>query len=272
MQSHKLTISSRPRSRYSVWFTAVYPLSIASLSLSGIARHWVRDLTEKPPKAEVLDYLVQSLWRGDFETFAPASDDIISRRQALRAVAQSAPHPGFIICPTAESVPPSTTPTDDGGLIVDVNVYVVLPDEEKDWSADIVEAAYKVLGACSLNAFSEGFVIGMWGQSLTKDQFGAFCDLRGHRRPGFWFGDELKPSAPSFGGRPSAMRLIEVELRRRADSGQLAPTLAEEAATLASWGNDNLLANLPVPAAKSIGNALGSLYHELRAPLKVPKT
>jgi len=250
----------------------VYPLSITSLSLSGIARHWVRDLPEKPPKAEVLDYIVQSLWRGDFETFASAGGDIISRRQTLRAVAQSAPHPGFIICPTAESVPPSTTPTGDGELIVDVTVYVVLPDEEERWSADVVEAAYKALAGCSLDAFAKSFVIGMWGQSLTRDQFGAFCDLRGHRRPGFWFRDELKPSARSFGGRPSAMRLIEVELRRRADTGLLAPTLAAEAAALVSWANDNLPANLPVPAAKSIGNALRSLYHELRAHLKVPKT
>jgi hypothetical protein len=227
----------------------MYPLPDTTLTLPELAKHWVRYLPRKTPKAEVLDYLVQSLWRGDFETFASAAGGIISRRQALRAVALSAPHLGFTLCPTAESIPPATTPTDDGGVIVDTTIYIVLPDDERDWSADIVEEAYTALAACSLNAFAQNFVIGMWGQSLTRDQFGAFCDLRDHRRPGFWFGDELKPSAPSFGGRPSAMRLIEVELRSRADMGHLASTLADESRALAIWAREHLPPGFPAPAA-----------------------
>ena len=250
----------------------MYPLSNTILSLSGIAHHWVRDLPQKPSEAEVLDYLVQSLWRGDYETFASAGTGIISRRQALRAVAQSAPHPGFTICPTAESVPPSKTPADAGGVTVDLTVYVVLPNDERDWSADVVEAAYEALAACSLHAFAKSFVIGMWGQSLTRDQFEAFCDLRGHRRPGFWFGEPTRASAPSFGGRPSSMRLVEVELRHRAEMGHLAPTLAEESRALAIWAKEHLPTDLPVPAAKSIANSLAKLYREKRGPLKVPKT
>jgi hypothetical protein len=250
----------------------MYPLSDMSLSLPGIARHWVRDLRQHPPENEVLDYLIQSYFDGDFETFASPNGDIISRRQALRAVALSAPHPGFIICPTSESVPLSTTPTDDGGVVVDLNLYVVLPDEENDWSADVVEAASKVLRACSLNAFSKSFIIGMRCQSLTKDQFAAFCDLRGHRRPGFWFADQSGSPALSFGGRPSAMRLIEVELRRRAENGQLAPKITEESKALEVWARKHLPPDLPAPAAKSIANALRNLYKQLRGSSKVPKT
>src|SRR5262249_50231860 len=177
----------------------MYPLSDTSLPFLGIARHWVRFLPQHPAENEVLDHLVESLWDGGFETFASPSG-IVSRRQALRAVALCAPHPGFIICPTAESVPPSTTLADDGGVVVDLTPYVVLPKEEKDWSAGVIEAAYSVLRGCSLNAFSKSFVIGMWGQSLTRDEFGAFCDLRGYPRPGFWFADEPRRSGRSFGG------------------------------------------------------------------------
>ena len=212
----------------------MYPLSDTTLALPELAKHWVRDLPQKPPKAEVLDYLVQSLWRGDFETFASAAGGIISRRQALRTVALSAPHPGFTICPTAESVPPATTPTDDGGVIVDTTIYVVLPDEEEHWSPDVIEAVYTTLGGCSLNAFARNFVIGMRLQTLTRDQFGAFCDLRGHRRPGFWFVYESQATAPSFGGRPSSMRLIEVELRRRAEIGDRSPPASSHVSSATS--------------------------------------
>src|SRR4030095_8357310 len=50
--SHRFTINSRSHSRYSGWFTVVYPLSDTILGFVGIARHWVRDLPQKPPQAE----------------------------------------------------------------------------------------------------------------------------------------------------------------------------------------------------------------------------
>jgi hypothetical protein len=68
------------------------------------------------------------------------------------------------------------------------------------------------------------------------------------------------------------MRLIEAELRHRAEMGNLALTLAEESRTLAIWAKEHLPTTLPAPAAKSIANSLGKLYREKRGPLKAPKT
>lgn len=250
----------------------MYPLADSRLTLPEIAKHWVRDLPQHPPEAEILDYLIKSFWRGDFEPFASTSSGIIARRQALRAVAQSGPHPGLVICPAADSVPPSSVPTDDGGVTVDLTTYVVIPDSEENWSAKVLDAAYAILGTCSLSGFSENFVIGMRLQSLTKEQFGAFCDLRHHPRPGFWFSQPSERRPLSFGGRPSAMRLIEAELRRRAESAQLSPKLADEAKYLEAWGRDHLPPDLPAPKAKSICNAVRALFRNLHAAQNRPKT
>jgi hypothetical protein len=64
-------------------------------------------------------------------------------------------------------------------------------------------------------------------------------------------------------GRPSMMPKIEVEMRRRAATGQLRTTLSAESKVLASWAQTTHPDERP-PRAKSIQRRLGRLYQELK--------
>lgn len=63
----------------------------------------------------------------------------------------------------------------------------------------------------------------------------------------------------SFPGRPSIMSAIRVELRKRADAGELHPTLAKECAHLAEWALKKFH-GVQVPKQSSIENALRAEY------------
>lgn len=76
--------------------------------------------------------------------------------------------------------------------------------------------------------------------------------------------DELKlpPNKPS--GRPSIMRMIEAEMRRRAAGGSMEESLGREAKVLATWAQQEFRA-AHVPKPKSIATKLGRVYKELKA-------
>jgi hypothetical protein len=61
--------------------------------------------------------------------------------------------------------------------------------------------------------------------------------------------------------RPSIMSELEQEIRRRAEAGQLAPTLKAECRNLEEWAREQRqLQGRHIPTAKSIGDKLGSLF------------
>jgi hypothetical protein len=68
-------------------------------------------------------------------------------------------------------------------------------------------------------------------------------------------------------GRPTARGLIEREMRRRGRCGELLPSLAKEAAYLASWCKEKH-PDAPSVTAKTIRNSLAGLYRQM--PADVP--
>lgn len=68
-----------------------------------------------------------------------------------------------------------------------------------------------------------------------------------------------KEFSPSFPGRPSIMSAIRIELRKRADAGELHPTLSKECAYLAEWAFKKFH-GVQVPKQCSIENALRADY------------
>jgi hypothetical protein len=76
--------------------------------------------------------------------------------------------------------------------------------------------------------------------------------------------DATERRAPSFPGRPSVMRVIEQEMRRRAGRGELRDKLSEECKHLAEWA-ENEFERQQTPKWRSIANAVRNLYKQLKA-------
>jgi hypothetical protein len=74
---------------------------------------------------------------------------------------------------------------------------------------------------------------------------------------------------PSRPGRPSVMGELEAEMRRRATSEELAPSLRAEAKALAEWAAaDERLASQRIPKPKSIEKKLSKVYRDLKGDKK----
>jgi hypothetical protein len=69
--------------------------------------------------------------------------------------------------------------------------------------------------------------------------------------------------ARSFAGRPSLMRAVEQEMRRRAKQGELLPTLGRECGALQVWAAEKFQGQ-QTPTAKAIENGLRDVYWELK--------
>ncbi|MDO6458710.1 hypothetical protein Q4494_16615 [Celeribacter halophilus] len=69
--------------------------------------------------------------------------------------------------------------------------------------------------------------------NVTKDWVREFAAKQGWPLPRFWFSDEAPPTRGR--GRPSEREKILEELKHRAERGELADTLTEEARQLCVW-------------------------------------
>ena len=73
----------------------------------------------------------------------------------------------------------------------------------------------------------------------------------------------VDPYRTGFPGRPTLASLLATELRRRAEAGLLAPTLAAEAIALRRWAHDSH-PSVSTPSLGTIENRIRSIFWELR--------
>ena len=92
-----------------------------------------------------------------------------------------------------------------------------------------------------------------------------FCSSQKMNLPKFWFAPERKDLQPSYPGRPSIMKAICHELRRRAEEGNLEISLAEQARVLSEWG-ERTDSDAQPPTPKTTENGIRKLYWELKGP------
>jgi hypothetical protein len=155
----------------------------------------------------------------------------------------------------------------DGSVTVDIQTYILLPSDQSRWTDDIVATACDALAKLSWEDYHDLVKPGVNALRSTRQNLCRYCESAGYAIPRFWFGsppgkrDEFR----SFGGRPSVMRQIEKEMRRRAVTGILAPTLRKEAKELRLWAEANIDAEKQIPRVAGIENALRQLYKELKA-------
>jgi hypothetical protein len=240
----------------------MYPLTQQFLSLPEIARHWARDLPQRPPVQEIFQTFLNALWRGELREFGSVDHPV--RERLLRTLAVSSPHPGILIYDNPEGLPPIACPLPDGGLAVDMRKRIYLPLDPAMWTLEVISNAFAVLVESKMEDYSEAFSLVLHSVEVSKGDFAAFCDALGYERPAFWFGAGIEKKSKSFGGRPSVMRQIEAEMRRRAAERQLAPKLREEAEALNKWAEFHIDKTEQIPTARAIENALRDIYWDLR--------
>jgi len=247
----------------------MYPLADESLTPFEIARHWSRDLLQHPPREEVLQTLLDAMWKGELQATLGPGDQ--STHERLLRILAAESHPGILIYDDPMSLPPVTSPTADGGVVVDMRKHIYLPRDTAAWTPEVISDACGALARCELNDYDDSTRSIFASLGVTKEDFGMFCDARGYERPAFWFGRDgaTGPKSASFPGRPSIMRAIEIEMRRRANAGQLAPQLRDEAQALQDWAKYTH-ADQQVPGVGAIENALRSVYRQLRGARRPP--
>ena len=107
-------------------------------------------------------------------------------------------------------------------------------------------------------------------EDLSWDWLRSFCrdwtQVRGKPLPDV--GDLQPPAKVSpdqyrtgLPGRPTIKHLIEQEFRRRADNGELCPTLKAEAQALCDWAARNH-PEAPIPKSKTVMNDIRDAYRE----------
>jgi hypothetical protein len=241
----------------------IYPLLVENLSLGETARNWANDPTQSTTESDALGFLLEAFWQAEIRLRAPTSGPVFDRKAAAAALVSSAPHPGIIIFESAAALQRQVEQTEDGDIVVDLRIAIVLPPDSSEWSEAVLGDAWCSLGQCGGDSYSQNFVVGMSVQQVNRDEFALLCDARGIQRPVFWFGPGQLPER-RVPGRPSAMRRLEEEMKRRADNDELLPKIAQEARFLSTWAQNNLPSQLQAPKPKSIENALRAVYRELQ--------
>jgi hypothetical protein len=225
-------------------------------SVFDAARLWAHQLEQ--PVADVQTLLLRAIWSGDLRLQNPAGP--LPIRQLLLLLQKTQPHPGISIVSDLSEIPPAQEPTEDGGMIVRLDHFVVLPGGSESWSGAVINAASTALVEAEVAEFSESFLAAIMPLSLDQDEFADWCTAESHPWPKFWLGGK-EDEQVSFRGRPSIMAKIRLELRRRAEAGIMNSVLREESEDLAAWARHRFQSE--VPQAKSIENGIRHLYREL---------
>jgi hypothetical protein len=239
------------------------PLRATSLPFDRIAEYWSKQLGQIRSAREIHQELLAAFWHGVLPAHLEGRPR--DRRRYLKAVRKCGSHPDFELVESADAIPPGEQELPDGGAVVDLTCYVVLPSDEASWSEAIVEAACEQLAEIPPEGFNELILPGILALHATKENIGRFCDEHGYARPTFWFGQETQSDRPrSFVGRPSVMRQIQDELRRRATAQALAPRLRDEAKLLRTWAETHIPSGQQLPGWQAIENAIRAEYKRLR--------
>jgi hypothetical protein len=229
-------------------------------SLYDMARLWAHQLQQ--PDADVQTLLLRAIWSGDLRLRNRHGP--LTTRELILLIQKTQPHPGISIVSDETEIPPAQQWTDDGGMIVYLDHFVVLPEQKEPWTDEIVGTASAALIEAEAADFSDKFLAAVMPLSLDRDEVADWCTASSHPWPSFWLqgtqGTEKKQSS----GRPSMMAKIKLQLRRRAEAGTMKPTLRREAEELAEWADRNLTDPVPVPQSLSIENAIRRLYWDLK--------
>ena len=239
------------------------PLSNDFLPLEQIAEFWSREHNGVRTSLEIYDELLSAFWKNDLIVYNRDGKSPVGRPAVLRVIRVSLEHRGFVLIESSDQIPVRATKHPDGSVSVDMTKYIVLPSDADLWTSDILETAYEILATRSLADFADLVRPGLLALSTSRQALASYCDRVPYAKPRFWYprSDEMK----SFGGRPSIMRRIIAEMKRRAEEGLMAPKLREEARALRNWAEINSDSKVQLPQVGALENAIREPYNKLKA-------
>ena len=241
------------------------PINENVLQLVRIAEYWSREINGVRTPGEIHDQLLAAYWRDGLRVVGGDERGLLNRDTFLELVARERNHPGFVLVGCLEMIPSRITEHGDRSVTVDTRTYIVLPPDPTCWTFDLILSACRKLAKLSLEDYHDLIQPCVLALRITKRIFAAYCEDMDYDPPRFWFGDPTRKrdKAKSFGGRPSVMRKIEAEMRRRADAKVLAPKLRQDAEVLRGWAEHKIDPDFQIPQVAAIENALRERYKEL---------
>ena len=198
-----------------------------------IAAEWAREVAPEPGSLghnEIFHELVKALWRGDFEdeegentdltmALSPATwpggkwvDEHHQRTEEPRKIIKIRRRELLYMlwddCPPGVTLPPrqrlSPFPDPETG------------EPPVPWSELKTEIPWGALDALTPDEYSPTFRRAyLEAPTISKDDFGRWCDEQGHQRPRFWFGPRPAPAEKEPEHHPPSVD--ELHLRSKAE-------------------------------------------------------
>lgn len=165
----------------------MYPCSEEFLTVSQAVEHWARSGPDRPDPEELLSELLRAFWRDDLRLLQPGGTGTASRETFLTGLHSLADTAGIIFVGSEADVPLDVSHQPDGSVIVHIAYYVVLPSDLRRLERETLERAYEALAEVPTSEYPPEFLTIFRCHMIQREDFGCLCDIRGWRRPSFWF-------------------------------------------------------------------------------------
>lgn len=166
-------------------------VTAASLSIADVARLWAREANAVYEEDEIVDLLVQAVWRGDLIVEPPTGHfprDGDYRYSLLKAVAGIDSHPGLLFVRPEEPVAPAVTDLPDGGALVDLRERIAWVAVGAEPDGVTAEAAFSTLASVTMEAYDAATTLPILRTlTIEHDALRQFCEIAGYALPTFWF-------------------------------------------------------------------------------------
>lgn len=165
----------------------MYPRSEEVLSVSKVLDHWSRSGPDGPDPDALLTELLRAFWCDDLRLLQPGGTGTASREVLLEGLRVLDGTGGVIFVRSKTDIPPDVIYRSDGSAEADLAHYVVLPASPRELSRKDLEAACKAVADVPASDYAPEFLTIFRCHLVQREHLGRLCDVRGWRRPSFWF-------------------------------------------------------------------------------------
>lgn len=163
-----------------------------------IADKWAREVSNQPDalsRDEILHEMIRAVWRGDFEDEDEENSCLTIHRSPPGGEVR-----GGVWTEEARPEPFNRIKL-LGALTLDSPVPIPLPPPRRFRTDDAPwQSLFELTRAESNQTMRERYLEAL---TITKEDFGRWCDERGHQRPTFWFGTSESGKKKVASGAPS---------------------------------------------------------------------
>jgi hypothetical protein len=110
----------------------------------------------------------------------------------VRLIAHWRNHAGFSFVEETDTIPPQEVCNADGTTTIFYRRYIILPSDSSTWNDDLLDGVYTELASIALDDYHELIRPIVFSLTVTKNDFGSYCDRAKWPRPPFWFRHEQR--------------------------------------------------------------------------------